>query len=476
MKMRFIGINVLYWSTQRKLDQSYWQHSTFLGRFNGIVYSFYVDWLEEYLSAKERIFVPQSICSSPSSSTDAKDLPCFKIADTWDNFITDSLGALSELSVELHAMLPPRASEIQVMSNIEPIHVTLVPDAQSIESNKAFSLRGTNPPQANRDQASRLMQGNAGDGSGRDDSENPKGAYDSSSASTNTTEPSNPHIIAGGGDNDQDTNSNDNSNGDNESDWTDDESNDQAILVTKTEMISYYRELINCMNRYASEEYTSALQSCMTGKYAFIHMNGNRYYKIHPRQPFAINKEYMQVIPTAKLMSKSAVNIYDVIIGVFLLLVMSVGLAIAAGKLKLAEACFTSRNKNAKHISRSAFRFQHNGSGFLGNIIRQRSAGLEGGYQKSSEVTISPSPRGEKGSSNRDGTIVMSSPSSSACDSDALYQMVPLHDPGGTSSPNTGSSEALRNGLAETKEGGTNLNPVLSQISSSSSSPSSVLS
>ena len=42
------------------------------------------------------------------------DLACFTHASTWESFIAASLEQLAGYSVELHAMLPPRATELQV--------------------------------------------------------------------------------------------------------------------------------------------------------------------------------------------------------------------------------------------------------------------------------------------------------------------------------------------------------------------------
>ena len=119
------------------------------------------------------------------------------------------------------------------------------------------------------------------------------------------------------------------------------EDNGGSIELTRQEMASYYRELIGCMNAYTLEDFTSALRSCMTGDKLnpYIHINANRYYKIKPRQPFAINKEYMMDIPQAQLMQKSAVSTMDLVSGVILMVCVAAGLMWAALKVKLFEAC-----------------------------------------------------------------------------------------------------------------------------------------
>lgn len=100
-------------SFTRVLDISYWQQSTFLARINGVVYSNYIRWVDNYIH-QHPIFVPQSICSGLDV------LSCFTAGQTWDSFLTDSLLLLSQLSVQMHAMIPPRAAELQFIA-AEPV-------------------------------------------------------------------------------------------------------------------------------------------------------------------------------------------------------------------------------------------------------------------------------------------------------------------------------------------------------------------
>lgn len=406
----------LYWDKRvvleytSYLDTSHWQHSTFLGHINGIVYTHYVDWIEEYLSEKERVFVPQSICSSPSSSVDYEDLSCFALADTWESFIAQSLAVFSSLSVELHAMLPPRAREIQILSNIEPLHVTVMPrgeiDRRKREKRKNKDNAKNGGEERREDRETMTEDGyslyadatdsaygqtdedpgdtgaGGGNGSGRDEesdidqSQSVEMATNSSSSA-----PSNPHIIAGG----DATNAGEESEEHMEK-WREDEN---VVDMSKQEMAEYYRELIGCMNAYTLEDFTSALRSCMKGNFAYVHINGNRYYKIKPRQPFAINKEYLMDIPQAQLMQKSAVSTMDIIIGSFLIVSITAGLLWAAIKLKLFEACFLQPPKKGSQKKgstgsnsrvSSSFRFSTHGNGFFSNITRASSS-HEGGYQ-----------------------------------------------------------------------------------------------
>ena len=118
-----------------------------------MVYENYIDWIAQYLM-QDRIFVPHSICSGGFDETS-----CFTVAETWDNFIAgahslvqqitcflasllpcflasllthslthtinyslthsllDSLTKFSQLAVQMNAIIPPRANELQVLSN-----------------------------------------------------------------------------------------------------------------------------------------------------------------------------------------------------------------------------------------------------------------------------------------------------------------------------------------------------------------------
>jgi hypothetical protein len=65
-----------------KLDVSYWQQSTFLGRMNGVVYKKYVVWLQEFI-IRNKLFSPQSICSNEF------EYHCFTQAVTWETFLSE---------------------------------------------------------------------------------------------------------------------------------------------------------------------------------------------------------------------------------------------------------------------------------------------------------------------------------------------------------------------------------------------------
>jgi hypothetical protein len=103
------------------LDTTYWQQSTFLARINGVVYQNYIKWVQDYVSS-DSVFVPQSICSSDDV------LSCFTSADTSETFLSASLRQFAKLAVRMHAIIPPRASELLLLSFSEPLEFMVLGD------------------------------------------------------------------------------------------------------------------------------------------------------------------------------------------------------------------------------------------------------------------------------------------------------------------------------------------------------------
>ncbi|RYH08468.1 hypothetical protein EON65_40910 [archaeon] len=121
----------LFWDNRAELvyhneiDSAYWQQSTFLAHINGIVYKNYVMWIEKYMQAN-RAFIPQSICNSEH------ELACYVRAVTWDAFLQDSLKVFAAYTVSIHAVIPPRATELRFLTGTEPIIVQAVMDIDEL--------------------------------------------------------------------------------------------------------------------------------------------------------------------------------------------------------------------------------------------------------------------------------------------------------------------------------------------------------
>lgn len=268
-------------SYMNEIDKTYWQQSTFLARVNGVVYENYVKWIHEYLD-KDRYFVPQSICSSLDEKS------CFTFSETWDSFVGDSLRAFAQNAVQMHAIISPRASDMQILSFSEPESFNII------------------------------------DNFDHEDQSN-------SNRKTSTEE--------------------------------------STIRMTENDIARYYAELMDCMQAYQLEEFTSALRSCMSEQVGYIHIEGKQYYEIRPRHPFVLNREYLQPIPDAQFAAASNTDIFDYTIAGAIVLLTLVGLFAALYKMKMFEFVLHKTSQMRRR-----------------NISMKPP--VEGGYSKASELPV----------------------------------------------------------------------------------------
>ena len=96
---------------------------------------------------------------------------------------------------------------------------------------------------------------------------------------------------------------------------------------------------------YSLEYFADALKSCLKDSDGFIHINGNEYYHIRPRQPFALQKDYWQPIPSPLKLDKSGQDISDIVISLSILVVTIIGLSAALWKLKMFDWVFVKSHK-----------------------------------------------------------------------------------------------------------------------------------
>jgi hypothetical protein len=283
----------IYWDTRAVIEYSTslnierWEQSTFLGMVNGIVYSNYATWLESYISKQ---FVPQSICSSPSSGVFLDEVSCFVVSNTWDTFVAASLNKFASMSVSMHAMLPPRASEMQVLSNSVPIKYKADRQSTNHGNTNTNTNTGQNNRSRNKNSVTRSLDGN------------------------------------GNGDVDV----------------------DEVDHIAESDIVYYYTSLITCMNGYTNEDFTSALTSCIPPNAAFVHIKDELYYQIQPRHPFVVNTEYLHFLPIAQYPKSRGVLLTDWIIGCILLLIVFVGFLLGLKHLKFYEACCSSGQSNSR--------------------------------------------------------------------------------------------------------------------------------
>jgi len=228
-------------------------------------------------------FSPQSICSSGGGGGgiigQRGEEACFTTAHNWESFIADTLEQMAGWSVSLHAMLPPRAMELQILTNLQPTVVRADPHSTQHARNK-----------------------DKGRGRGRD-----RSMLSSTSA------------------------------------------------ISEQDVYFYFSQLIICMDNYSNEDYVSALASCLPGAVAFVHVPNTQdmYLRLEPRSPFAVHTEYLQVIPPARYPISQGILTADWLLGIGLLLVVAAGGLRAMFKLKLHEAgCWCcARSNSAGEVS-----------------------------------------------------------------------------------------------------------------------------
>lgn len=111
------------------IDATYWQHSTYLATINGVVYKNYISWMKDYISANSRMF-PHSICST-TNQTD-----CYVDALSSETFLSDSFAQLASLSVDMHAVIAPRASELRFIAETVPVKLFTTPTTDDSTTTK----------------------------------------------------------------------------------------------------------------------------------------------------------------------------------------------------------------------------------------------------------------------------------------------------------------------------------------------------
>lgn len=139
--------------------------------------------------------------------------------------------------------------------------------------------------------------------------------------------------------------------------------------MTENDIARYYLELMDCMQAYQLEEFTSALRSCMSEQVGYIHLEGKQYYEIRPRHPFVLNREYLQPIPDAQFAVASNTDIFDYTIAGAIVFLTVVGLFAALYKMKMFEFVLHKTTQ----------------------IRRRRlsmKAPIEGGYSEASELPV----------------------------------------------------------------------------------------
>eukprot|EP01034_Spumella_vulgaris_P021778 gene21778-27843_t len=367
------------------IDTAYWQQSTFLARINGVVYKNYIRWIEQYV-VTNRHFSPQSICSSTN------DLSCFTFAETWETFLADSYEAFASFSVRLNAILPPRAIELRYLSFSEPEMVAMDKNVQvhSVPTEAPSSRPSTSPtripsvlptstqsasptstttfiissssssstssaPTASNDVVlNSLIAINSSDSVHRsrpsgdqrvrrrrldesvDDPEldrHERTNHDSGGASPTTQDDAlASHML-------EDAEQAEAAEAAAALENQEKEGDDVVPLETVAEgdVAEYYRSVMACMEEYQLEDFTDALKSCISETIGYVHVDGDRYYRIKHRYPFIFVYDYLEAIPDPLKSTTQGPDAADLGLMCLILVVALVGFVAGMVKLKLFE-------------------------------------------------------------------------------------------------------------------------------------------
>ena len=88
-----------------------------------------------------------------------------------------------------------------------------------------------------------------------------------------------------------------------------------------------------------------ALQSCLTENDGYVHIDGNFYYHIRPKHPFASLKDYWQPIPQPLPFENKGQDITDIVLSSAILVFSFIGLTLGLWRLKMIELCFYGNKK-----------------------------------------------------------------------------------------------------------------------------------
>jgi hypothetical protein len=351
----------------KSIDSTYWLQSTFLGRINGVVYRNYLNFVEDYLVDKGKYFIPQSICSNADKES------CFTLSSTGDTFVAASLTLFAGLSVNLHAIIPPRASAVRLLSFVEPYLFSLsdlnhtssqndnmavtVPVRDSelefgtiLERNerlKKRNLRDILNMYIEFDQEDSKMDSDHAHMDGERiirllDEDSPT-IIDQDNDTTDDLVANNSTVVPSPGPSlnaSAPVNSTLHNEG-NSTTWFNEQKSEEHLFNTTNfkdvAITEYYMLLIICMRGYQLEYFADALKSCLTEDDGFIHIEGERYYHIRPRHPFVFNHDYWQDVPLAIVLEKTGQDISDIVISLAILVITIIGLTMGLWKLKILD-------------------------------------------------------------------------------------------------------------------------------------------
>lgn len=102
-------------------------------------------------------------------------------------------------------------------------------------------------------------------------------------------------------------------------------------------------------------DFTGALKSCSSENIAFVHIDGNRYYRISPRYPYVFVNEYLQYLPKPHYIDNPGVDTVDWIVLATIILLFVGGIISALVKMQLIpgpKCCMTNAFDSSQYWSR----------------------------------------------------------------------------------------------------------------------------
>jgi hypothetical protein len=119
-------------------------------------------------------------------------------------------------------------------------------------------------------------------------------------------------------------------------------------------------------------DFTGALKSCSTENIAFVHIDGNRYYRISPRYPYVFVNEYLQYLPKPHYIDSRGIDTIDWIVLVVIIGVFVGGIVAALVKMQLIplpQNCAPDVSGSTHFWSRKLSRMSYSSSSPKRNIL-----------------------------------------------------------------------------------------------------------
>ncbi len=120
-----------------------------------------------------------------------------------------------------------------------------------------------------------------------------------------------------------------------------------------------------CLTEFQLMDFTGALKSCSSENIAFVHIDGNRYYRITPRYPYVFVNEYLQYLPKPHYIGGHGIDIIDWVVLALIISVFVGGIVAALLKMQLIpvpESCvmgnIDSNHYWTRRLSRASYSSQ----------------------------------------------------------------------------------------------------------------------